>query len=263
MNYRNFFETHLVFSLAEFRETFSETKANAANNILKYYVKQEKLRSVKRGVYYIVPEGSNPETFQPNPILVTSRLSPDAVVAFHTAFEVMGYGHSIFHQFYYYTALRKKPVSFRDNEFISVSIPKKLQQSHRALLSVKKESFQNLSIACTNRERTLVDCLDRPSYAGGTEEVYRCLEKYPYINFEEVLKYLDVLEKPVLYAKVGFFLEQHRKQFFVENNLLQLIKNKIPSSIVYFDSKRKTGQLVKDWNLIVPEIVLKKGWEEF
>jgi hypothetical protein len=72
-----------------------------------------------------------------------------------------------------------------------------------------------------------------------------------------------MLNKRVLYAKVGFFLQQHKEQFYVEEELLKKLKEKMPASTVYFDSKRKKGKLIKEWNLIIPEIIIKRGWEEF
>ena len=74
---------------------------------------------------------------------------------------------------------------------------------------------------------------------------------------------MDALEKSVLYSKVGFFLQQHREQFYVEEELLKKLKKKIPASIVYFDTQRKKGKLIKEWNLVVSEIVVERGWEEF
>jgi len=130
------------------------------------------------------------------------------------------------------------------------------------MFGVEEKYYHQLSIKFTNRERTFVDCLDRPEHGGGIEEVYRCIEKYPYLNFKEILEYLDMLNKKVLYAKVGFFLQQYKEQFYVEEELLKKLKEKKPASTVYFDSKRKKGKLIKEWNLIVPEIVIKRGWEE-
>ena len=72
-----------------------------------------------------------------------------------------------------------------------------------------------------------------------------------------------MLNKKVLYAKVGFFLQQHKDQFYAEEELFKKLKEKKPASTVYFDSERKKGKLIKEWNLIVPEIVIKRGWEEF
>jgi len=263
MEYNNFFNTHPVFTIEKLRFAVNSKNIKSIYNNLKYYLNKNRIRSVRQGLYYVIPEGSHLDKFYPNNILVASCLSKDAVLAFHSALEVMGYGHSSFHRFFYYSPDRKRKIYFKEDEFICVKIPEKLKEKRMEMFGVEEKYYHQLSIKFTNRERTFVDCLDRPEYGGGIEEVYRCIEKYPYLNFKEILEYLGVLNKRVLYAKVGFFLQQHKDQFYVEEELLKKLKEKKPASTVYFDSKRKKGKLIKEWNLIVPEIVIKRGWEEF
>lgn len=263
MDYKDFFNKHPVFTIEEFRSAFKKKKATSVYDNLKYYLKKGRIHNMKRGLYYVIPEEILPNKFQPNSILLASRLSKEAVIAFHSSLEIMGYGHSLFHRFFYYSSFRKRNFSFKGDEFISVKIPQKLKEKKLEMLGVEEKYYHNLIVKFTNRERTLVDCLDRPEYGGGIEEVYRCIEKYPYINFEEILNYLESLEKSILYAKVGFFLQQHREQFYVEEELLRKLKKKKPAAIVYFGSQREKGRLIKEWNLVVPEIVVERGWEEF
>lgn len=263
MNYKKFFQTHPVFTIEELRSVFKKDKPSYVHNNLKYYLKKGRIRSIKRGLYYVIPEGASLKEFHPDSLLICSRLDKEAVIGFHSALEMMGYAHSVFHRFFYYSSKRKRKFSFRGEEFISVKIPENLKKKKLEKLGVVEKYYHNLSVRYTNRERTLVDCLDRPGYAGGIEEAYRCLEKYPYLDFKEILDYLDALKKSVLYAKVGFFLQQHREQFYVEEDLLIKLKKNIPASPVYFTPERKKGRFIKEWNLVVPEIVIKRGWEEF
>lgn len=263
MKYREFFMEHPVFTLDEFRNFVKNKCVKSGYNSLKYYINKGTVQIIKRGLYYVVPEGRSPDKFKPSSILIASRLSEKSVLGFHTALDVMGYGHSVFHRFFYYASKRKRKFNFKEDKFICVKTPESLKKKNLAFLGVNEEYFQNLTIKFTNRERTLVDCLDRPDYGGGIEEIYRSVEKYSYLKFEELLKYLYARSKKILFAKVGFFLEQHKKQFYVEQNFLDKLHKEQPSSVVYFNPKRKEGKLVKSWNLVVPENVIKKGWEEF
>ncbi len=263
MKYKDFFNKHPVFTIEEFQSFVKDGKTKSVYNNLKYYLKKGRIRSIKRGLYYVIPEDSLPDKFYPNSILLASRLSKDTVIAFHSSLETMGYGHNVFHRFFYYSTIRKRKFYFKEDEFICVNISEKLREKKLEMFGVEKKYYHNLPVKFTNKERTFVDCLDRVEYGGGIEEVYRCIEKYPYLNFEEILSYLDALEKSVLYSKVGFFLQQHREQFYVEEELLKKLKKKIPASIVYFDTQRKKGKLIKEWNLVVSEIVVERGWEEF
>ncbi len=262
MNYKDFFNKYPVFTLDEYNEVIQKNKNTAYNNLMNYIIKG-RVKSIRRGLYAVVPQGSNSENFKVDEILVTSRLTKDAVLAFHTALEVMGYSHSVLYRYFYYTDTRKRKIHINNREYVSVQSPVKIMNRSYKSMGVQEQMYHNLNVTLTDRERTFVDCLNKPDFAGGIEEVYRSIEKYPYLEFDKILEYLAILKSKVLYARVGFFLEQHRKQFFVENDVLKSIKINMPASVVYFDPKRKNGKLMKEWNLIVPENVLEKKWEEF
>lgn len=61
---------------------------------------------------------------------------------------------------------------------------------------------------------------------------------------------------------MGFFLEQHRQELFVEEQHLAALREDAPRQPQYLDRKREPGRLVKGWNLIVPERVLHRTWAE-
>jgi len=83
------------------------------------------------------------------------------------------------------------------------------------------------------------------------------------LNLDIVVEYALLLNNATTIAKVGFFLEQHREQFKVTEGYLKALAAKIPANRHYLErNERTTGKLIKRWNLIVPEIVLTKKWEE-
>jgi hypothetical protein len=78
-----------------------------------------------------------------------------------------------------------------------------------------------------------------------------------------LLEYLKLLENSTTAAKVGFFLETHRKTFNVESSLLHEIEKLKPKSIHYLDrSRREKTRVSKKWNLAIPESLLELEWEE-
>ena len=65
--------------------------------------------------------------------------------------------------------------------------------------------------------------------------------------------YVDLLGNATTAAKVGFYLEQHRESLMVDEQHLTH----------YLDrSRRQAGRFVADWNLVVPEEVYGRTWEE-
>lgn len=256
-----------VFTLSELvqilREGSNGNVRTAAYNVIKNRRRTGKLGVIKEGVYYVVRPGATPTTAPVDEYLVAFKLAPDAMLAFHTALDALGFGHSVFNTYYYLSKTYRRPVRFRGGQYRSVKLPPKLLNAGEQLFGTTKIERLGVKILTTDKERTLVEALEHPEYCGGFEETYRSLEKMPYIQPEVVFEYLDLREQKNLYARVGFFLEQHRQDFHVEEPFLQQLERKKPSQPVYWSPRRKGGVLVKRWNLIVPEAVKERRWEEF
>jgi len=273
-NVEVFLEQVPVFTLHELIERLRQASSpegmdshknvkSVAYNLIKNRRRTGKIGVIKEGVYYVVRPGTIPDTAPVDQYLVTSKLSPDAVLAFHTALDVLGFGHSVFNTFYYVSKTYHRPVRFRGGQYRSVKAPPKLLKAGKELFGTTKIERLGVKIFTTDKERTLVEGLEHPEYCGGFEELYRSLEKIPYIQSEVVLDYLDIREQKNLYARVGFFLEQHREDLHVEEVFLHQLERNKPAQPVYWVPRRKGGVLVKRWNLIVPEAVKDRRWEEF
>jgi len=259
-----FLETHPVFTIEELRKYFSLPDGSRdASDILLHNKRMGRIGVVKTGLYYVVRPGSTDGSTPVDPFLLTAKLAGDAVLSFHTALDLLGFGHSVFNSYYYYSH-RSRPVTrFRNDHFHCVLLPEVLQKKPRAMFGTERIERSGLKVVVTGKERTLVDVLERPQYCGGFEEVYRSLEKMPYVQTELVLKYLNMRGQKNLFARVGFFLEQHREQFHIEETFLQTLERHKPVQPLYWDRSRKGGVIKNRWNLIVPEAVDLRTWEEF
>ncbi len=261
--YKEFFNTHPVFTTDEYMSAVKKNRKTAYNNLKMNYMANGRVISIQRGLYAVVPPGSDPEKYRPDEILIASRLAKDAVLAFHTALELLGYSHSALYRYYYYTRTQKRNAIINKREYRSVQYPRRMNKTLPESIGVTRQAYHGLKVRLTDRERTFIDCINRPEYAGGIEETYRSLEKFPYLDFDKMFHYMKILGSRVSYARVGYFLEQHREKFFAEEKILQRLEENIPSSAVYFDPGRKEGKLIKKWNLVVPQEVIEKKWEEF
>lgn len=258
-----FFEKHPVFTINELREYLGhKIGERKIYDVLYYYQKKHHIGQIKKGLYFNIRPGSNVEQTSPDPFLIASKLSDDAVIAFHSALDLLGFGHSLFNTYYYFSNLFHSKFSFRGNNFCSVINPRKLQHKSQQFFGTVKAERMGLKITVTGKERTLVDCLERPQYCGGFEEMYRSLEKIPYLQIDILLEYLELREQKKLSAITGFFLDQHRNDFLIEDSLLQQLERNIPAKPVYWNRSRKGGIYVKRWNLIVPQKLIELNWEE-
>jgi len=104
-----------------------------------------------------------------------------------------------------------RPLTFQQTEFIRLPFPKTL---------IKKNKTHKV----TSLERTIVDALDRPEYAGGWEEIWRSAEHIPILNFNKMVEYAILLGNATTIAKLGFFLEQNKEHFHSDARTLKILE---------------------------------------
>ncbi len=243
--------------------------ANGANNdktmaaLLAYHLRKGHLVRVRRGLYLVVPPGASPETCPVDPYLLAAKMTDDAVLAYHTALEVHGKAHSVFERFYYLSNKASRPATFRACSFQSVRPPGALCAKKMENFSIKMRDRMGIAVRVTSLERTLVDVLDRPELGGGWEELWRSLESVEFFDLDVVVEYALLLDNATTAAKVGYFLDQHRRALMVEDKHLLPLKKRRPKSPHYLERRdRSNGHLVSEWNLFVPARVAERSWEE-
>lgn len=262
----DFFSRHEVFSLSELDKFLSEkgslNKKNR-NVLLSYYRQQGRLISVRRGLYAVVQPGMTPESTPIDPYLLAGKMTENAVLAYHTALEFHGKAYSVFTRFHYLSSRQSQPVRLRDYIFQPVLMPVKLRTKKEEYFGIANNKRLGCDIKVTSLERTLVDVLDRPELTGSWEEIWRSLESVEFFDLEQVIQYTERLEHATTAAKVGFFLERHKEELMVEQSHLDALRKLCPKQPHYLDwTRKKKGILQKEWNLLVPDEILNKRWEE-
>ena len=260
-----FFQSHPVFRHEEFLEAHSGSGTRSpltSQAALSQHVTAGNLIHVRRGIYAVVPRGLAADTAPVDPYLLATRLTDDAVVAFHAALQFHGKAYSVWRRFHYLTRRRALTFSFRDSDFVPVLAPVKLRSSPDLGGEVVRRSYAGGTVCVTTLERALVDLLDQPSKGGGWEEIWRSLEMVEFFDLDAVTEYALRVGSALTAARVGFFLEQHRNALMVEDHHLDALRKRAPSQAAYLDPARAPGKLVAGWNLIVPKVVLTRSWEE-
>jgi predicted transcriptional regulator of viral defense system len=267
MEVTQFFYEHPLFTYEEFAAFADKQKqrsARARQKLLRWYANKGRILRVRRGLYCTVPPGVDPANCPVDPLLVTAKLSKDAVLAYHTALEFKGKAHSVHQRFTYLTASKfSRPFRFRAFVFRAVLHPKRLRDRHSEDFAVERAGRSGVTVRVTSLERTLVDMLDRPELSGGWEEIWRSLGSVEYFDLDQVVEYALLLGNSTTTAKVGFFLDQHRGALMVEESHLHPLRERRPRQPHYMErSAEKKGRFVREWNLVVPKEILELSWEE-
>jgi predicted transcriptional regulator of viral defense system len=110
-----FLQTHAVFTLRQFRELVGRRATPASTRArIKYHLGRGRLRLVEKGLYAVAPPGAEAKRFTPDRFLVAAALRDDAVLAYHSALELLGHAHSVYRDTLYLTARRRKDLRLGD-----------------------------------------------------------------------------------------------------------------------------------------------------
>jgi len=265
MKHEKFFRNNPVFTSRDFGKYLSSHNVSKRTQeaLLSYYRKTGRIIRVRRGLYATIPLGYDNEAFIVDPFLLASKMTPDAVLSHHTALEFFGHAYSVRNIFTYFASRPVETWVFQGHTFKGTRFSKSLLSKGKELFEIRIEEREGMDLRVTSLERTLVDTLDRPELSGSWEEIWRSLESVEFFDLDKVIEYIQLLKNSTTAAKVGFFLEQHREELMVEDHYLKELKDLCPRNPHYLSrTRRESGRIITDWNLVVPEEVLDRLWEE-
>jgi predicted transcriptional regulator of viral defense system len=217
-------------------------------NILKQLIKSKHLVKVRRGLYEVVPpEQVGSKKPAAEKFLLACKITSPYCLAYHSALEIHGVANTAI----YNSVNVASPKQFRKFEYEGVSyrwIPR------QDLFGTEKTIWVTAPIVVTDKERTVLDCIDRMDLAGGFEEAFKSLSSMSNVDFDRLYSYAATQRKTILFHKLGFLLsqEQIKDSWHVDDEQLREIKKKLSSKIYYFLAHKGTGRLVNEWRLIVP-----------
>ncbi len=246
LNELSFIHGKILFTKQEFIQFTG--KAASAGATLRNYVKRGLIVNIRRNLYC----ACNFATKLPmaEKMQIATALSETACVSYHSALEYHGLGHQVF--FFVYVQSRTR---FNDVEFGGI-LYKCCKLTHSCGIV---NSVYNKMVRVTDIERTLIDCCDRIDLAGGLEEFLHCLEAIPFVNENKMLEYLKVINKEVLYKRVGYIMELagiKLSQKFFDTCLLH------SRNSVSFLEDASNDVFVAKWRLYVPSFVNQLNGED-
>lgn len=252
-----FLGQHRVFTRQELLAALTASGRNeaAVQSSLEAWLREERVRSVKRGVFV----RSGITLAHVDYLALGARLAPDAALAYQSALEVHGWARSHVEDVFFATRTKVLPLTFDQRRFTPVRPRVGLVRATNAERWVRTIDRGGHELRVTTRERTTVDALDRVDLAGGIEEAWRSCSAVEALDHDLVLEYVKLLDVDVLTAKVGFFLEVHRESLLVPERILVELERRRPAAPVYM-LRGRPGKLAKRWNLLVPEALIQEEW---
>lgn len=252
MTPQQFLATHWVFTRTELARVLARRGRRSDRTISSHLARWQKLGKVRRvrAGLYVRDTG---KAAIPDLLPLAAKAAPDAALSYHTALEAHGYAQSLFERLTFVTWTKAKPFHFEGRQFSPVRPRAALARAGLKHGWIDELDRSGVEVRVTSLERTVVDVFDRPELAGGVEEVWRSCAAVPALDLKELERYLLLLGRGVLVAKLGYFLEERSEELLVPNRLIAELRRRRPRSPAYV-SRKLGGRLAKDWNLVVPHI---------
>ncbi|MCD4703292.1 MAG: hypothetical protein K8R64_03200 [Methanosarcinaceae archaeon] len=213
-------------------------------------LEEGKLQKIRKGLYGVLSPLEEPTKHISDKFIIAGKIRDRYYLGFHSALEYYGSAYSHYNEVYItilpadrfypfkYQHLNFKPVFTNDISFC-----------------IESKKYRNTDLKVSSKERTFIDCVDRPDYAGGWEECLKSLSVLSGLDFNKIIDILGMYNKKNLYAKVGFVLELLREHSVFYEHLSDGSLNKIkahkPKAPKYIE-RSVPSTLNKDWNLYVP-----------
>lgn len=217
---------------------------SAAQWQIKSYLKKGYIERVRRDLYAVI----SMETEQPIPsrFQIASRISDDAYVSHHSAFEFFGYANQVFYDVYFGTQKKVRPFDYDGLNYQPVV--------WRGCTGVQET---NTGVRVTSLERTVIDSIADFPRIGGLEELQRCLILIPSLDWEKLLEALEVYDRGLLYQKAGYILEAYKDELSLPDKFFDECMKGISGSKTYLFDKQDDFAFHEKWKLYAPKDLKK------
>ena len=234
----------VCFDIATAYKILSNSSQDAVKRLLSDMTKRGLLMRVKEGLYYTIPFEQDPKTFMPDWHLLSQYLAGDA-------------------EYYigYFSALQIHSLTTQPNLKEQIVVNKQIKPS---TLYVKEIPFQFIfhnekhffgnkkmwidsfnRVQCSDLEKTIIDCLFKPEYAGGITEIAKAIyiikDK---IDYSKLLQYAKRFETQAIIKRLGFLLELLEIKHCAIDELQKLRTNTV---VLLEPSYSKEGKIISRW----------------
>ena len=235
------------FDISLAQKALPNSKDGAIRELLSDMTRRGLLMRLKEGIYHIIPYEANAETFMPDWHLIAEHIVNDAqhYIGYYSALQI----HNLITQ----PSLKEQIVvskQLRPSEIKIKEVPFQfIYHNEKHFFGAKKmwiDSFHK--VLCSDLEKTFIDCLFKPNYAGGIVEIARAIYiSKGKIKYDRLLNYAKRFGSQAVIKRLGFLLELLEMQTNIIDELLEL---KTTSYIALDTELPKKGTYNKRWSVL-------------
>lgn len=215
---------------------FTNSRARA-QQLLSVALKKGFLIRLERGTYLLVPLEAGPDRkWSEAGYVIGSALAKPAVIAYLSAVQYWNWTEQLSRIVFIQTTQRKSKTK---REILGVKY-QFVRIPNARLFGIKEGRIDDQSIRVTDREKTLLDCVDKPDFSGGLPTISQAVdEALTQIDFKKLDKYIEKFRNGAATKRLMFLLEQSVRRKKVQNpealNLIERWSTKLTSGIALLD----------------------------
>lgn len=234
------------FDFAEATIALPNSSTSALKELLSDMVKRGLLMRLRKGLYYRIPYEQDADSFMPDWHLIAEPLTKGAehYIGYYSALQI----HNLITQ----PSLREQIVVSRQFKPSKLLIKKTTFQfiyhNEKHFFGSKKIWIDNFSkVKCSDLEKTIIDCLFKPDYAGGIVEIARAIySARKKLDFDKLYEYACRFKSQAVIKRMGFLLELLE----VESGITEKLRKGITKSYVRLDTELpESGKLNSRWSI--------------
>jgi predicted transcriptional regulator of viral defense system len=171
-----------------------------ASKILARMSEENLVVQVERGKYLLL--GLAPERVLSNPLFIGSQLTTPAYVSFWSGLHFYGFTEQVPTMVQLVVTRRKKAIEFQGTVYKFITV------APGQFFGYRREILGELPVVIADKEKTIIDSLNKPQHAGGVSEVAKALKNA--IDDLEILtlvEYANRMENRSLCSRLGYLLD--------------------------------------------------------
>lgn len=234
------------FDYSKAYKAIPDAKPGTVRELLSDMTKRGLLMRLKEGIYHIIPYESDPTGFMPDWHLIAEHLVNDAnhYIGYYSALQI----HNLITQ----PSMKEQIVvskQIRPTVIKIKNIPFQfIYHNEDHFFGVKKIWIDNYhKVQCSDLEKTIVDCLFKPDYAGGIVEIAKAIyQTKDKIKYNTLLDYVVRFKSQAVLKRLGFLLETLN----IETAIIEKLQELKKASYVVLDTELPaTGKLISRWQI--------------
>ena len=190
-----------VFTIEEATKVSGIDK-NVLKVILSRLEKRGWVERIEKGKYMVIPLGARKGEYTLNEFVIGSLLVNPSAIAYWSALNYHGLTEQIPATVFVQTTSRKKK---RELEIFGVRY-RIVRIKEGKFFGIERAWLEEFQVNVTDREKTIVDCLDKPEHCGGVIEVAKAL-KHGEFDFDKLSKYAVKIGNSGVVRRLGYLCD--------------------------------------------------------